>query len=68
MTIILIHASLSDAWKVTHPDTDYASAFNALEAVQRIGITADSPLNSWTAGKSQARGTLGKRLDYVLYR
>jgi hypothetical protein len=31
MTIILIHASLSDAWKVTHPDTDYASAFNALE-------------------------------------
>ena len=68
MTIILNHASLTDAWKVTHPDTDTASVFNPLEAVQRLGITADSPLNSWSARKSYARGTWGKRLDYVLYR
>lgn len=68
MTIILNHASLTDAWKVTHPDTDTVSVFNPLEAVQRLGITADSPLNSWSAGKGYARGTWGKRLDYVLYR
>ena len=68
MTIILNHASLTDSWKVTHPGTETASVFNPLEAVQRLGITADSPLNSWSAGKSYARGTWGKRLDYVLYR
>ena len=68
MTIILNHASLTDAWKVTHRDTDTVSVFNPLEAVQRLGITADSPLNSWSAGKIYARGTWGKRLDYVLYR
>ena len=68
MTIILNHASLTDAWKVTHPNSDIASVFNPLEAVQRLGITADSPLNSWSARKSYARGTWGKRLDYVLYR
>ena len=68
MTIILDHASLTDAWKVTHPNTDTISAFTPLEAVQKLGITADSPLNSYTAGKGYARGTWGKRLDYVLYR
>ena len=68
MTIILNHASLTDAWKVTHPDTDTVSILNSREAVQLLGITADSPLNSWSAGKSYAQGTWGKRLDYVLYR
>jgi sphingomyelin phosphodiesterase 2 len=68
MTIILNHASLTDAWNVTHPDTNTASVFNPLEAVQRLGITADSPLNSWSARKIYAQGTWGKRLDYVLYR
>lgn len=68
MTVILDHASLSDAWKVAHPNTDTLTAFNPLEAVQNFGITADSPLNSWTSGKGYAQGTLGKRLDYVLYR
>ena len=68
MTIILNHASLTDAWRVTHPNTDTVSVFTPLEAVQKLGITADSPLNSYTAGKGYARGTWGKRLDYVLYR
>jgi len=68
MTVILDHASLTDAWKVAHPNTDTVSAFTPLEAVQNLGITADSPLNSWSAGKGYARGTWGKRLDYVLYR
>ena len=68
MTVILDHASLTDAWRVAHPDTDTVSAFTPLEAIQRLGITADSPLNSWSAGKGYARGTWGKRLDYVLYR
>lgn len=68
MTVILDHASLTDAWKVAHPYTDSASVFTPLEAVQRLGITADSPINSWSAGKGYARGTWGKRLDYILYR
>lgn len=68
MSIILGHASLTDAWKIAHPDTDTVSVFTPLEAVQRLGITADSPLNSFSAGKGYAQGTWGKRLDYVLYR
>lgn len=41
---------------------------NSLQAIQQLGLTADSPLNSWSASKSHAQGILGKRLDYILYR
>ncbi|KAG8692174.1 phospholipase C type enzyme [Ceratobasidium sp. 394] len=47
------------------------SATSALAAIHEHGVTADSPLNSWSAGKpldAVARRHLGKRLDYVLYR
>lgn len=40
-------------------------------AIQELGVTCDSPLNSWTAGKKldeRATRGAGKRLDYVLYR
>ena len=36
-----------------------------------VGITADSPLNSWSQGKPLggiAKKWLGKRLDYILFR
>ena len=68
MTVIFQHANLKDSWTVTHPGVNAASITSPLEAVQRLGITADSPLNSWSASKGHARGTWGKRLDYVLYR
>ncbi|TFK26641.1 inositol phosphorylsphingolipid-phospholipase C [Coprinopsis marcescibilis] len=68
MSIILDHASLIDAWKVTHPGTESGPApKTAVEAIERFGITADSPLNTWSAGKGYAHGW-GKRLDYCLYR
>lgn len=40
-------------------------------AIDELGVTCDSPLNTWTAGKKlDARATrgAGKRLDYILYR
>ena len=42
-----------------------------LEALHAFGITADSPVNTYSAGKpldDYARQFMGKRLDYVLYR
>ncbi|KAG2022840.1 inositol phosphorylsphingolipid-phospholipase C [Coprinopsis cinerea AmutBmut pab1-1] len=67
MSIILNHASLTDAWTATHPGYESGPVpKTALEAVERHGITADSPLNTWSAGK-RPHGW-GKRLDYCLYR
>jgi sphingomyelin phosphodiesterase 2 len=68
MSIIREHAGLTDSWEVTHPNIDASQVTDALQALQQLGLTADSPLNTWSAGKSEARGILGKRLDYVLYR
>ncbi|KAF8910092.1 inositol phosphophingolipids phospholipase C [Gymnopilus junonius] len=68
MTVIFQHANLNDSWTVTHPTVNAAQITSPLEAIQQLGITADSPLNTWSASKSYARGTWGKRLDYALYR
>jgi sphingomyelin phosphodiesterase 2 len=83
MTIIRDHARLTDAWTAT----DHSSAATATsppsssssrrspdpvqDAIHKYGITADSPLNTYTAGKpldAHAREHLGKRLDYIFYR
>ncbi|TKY89300.1 hypothetical protein EX895_001831 [Sporisorium graminicola] len=40
-------------------------------AIQELGVTCDSPLNTWTAGKKldeRATRGAGKRLDYILFR
>ncbi len=40
-------------------------------AIQELGVTCDSPLNTWTAGKpldERATRGAGKRLDYVFFR
>jgi sphingomyelin phosphodiesterase 2 len=75
MTIIREHAALIDSWVVTHPNSGVSSASNTTpapqDAVARFGVTADSPLNSYSAGKPldpHARQFMGKRLDYILYR
>ncbi|GLB35805.1 putative endonuclease/Exonuclease/phosphatase family protein [Lyophyllum shimeji] len=72
ITVIREHAGLADAWIATHSDdTSTTSVSSPLEAVQKYGVTADSPLNSYSAGKPldpYARRFLGKRLDYILYR
>lgn len=67
MTIVQDHASLTDAWVVTHPNSESVSPTTHLEAVEQLGITADNLHNTWSAGKSWISGW-GKRLDYVLYR
>jgi sphingomyelin phosphodiesterase 2 len=76
MTIIRDYASLSDSWAVIHPNNEPSPSRSqavspAMEAIRRYGITADSPLNTYSAGKQldpTAREQHGKRLDYILYR
>ena len=68
VSIIREHAGLTDSWDIIHPNIDASQVTDPLQAVQQLGLTADSPLNTWSAGKTEARGILGKRLDYVFYR
>lgn len=44
---------------------------DAQRCVAELGVTCDSPLNTWTAGKkldAKARAGAGKRLDFAFYR
>lgn len=74
MSIIRDHANLTDAWVATHPNTpDPSPSYppSPSDAIRIHGVTADSPLNSYSAGKPLeplARKFQGKRLDYVFYR
>ena len=73
MSIIEDHSGLRDAWAGTHQNvpTTFPPNTPPLEAVHTFGITADSPANTYSAGKpldDYARQFQGKRLDYVLYR
>ena len=76
MTVIRDHASLSDAWEATHPlpspsFATLASMPSPHQAIEMYGVTADSPLNTFSAGKPldvHARVGQGKRLDYILFR
>jgi sphingomyelin phosphodiesterase 2 len=73
MTFIRDHTGLLDSWVVAHPASanNEGSALTPAEAIYRFGVTADSPLNTWSAGKwldDDAKKFWGKRLDYILYR
>lgn len=73
MTIIRDHAILTDAWEVSHPAASLSSVdmTSPHEMINHFGVTADSPVNSYSAGKPldpHTRKYLGKRLDYILYR
>ncbi|KAF7307187.1 Endo/exonuclease/phosphatase domain-containing protein [Mycena indigotica] len=71
MAVINEYAALNDSWAVSHPTSPTISSPSALEAITHFGVTADSPLNTYSAGKPigpYARKFLGKRLDYILYR
>lgn len=73
MTVIRDHAALTDAWVVSHPALSNFSVdmTSPHEMINHYGVTADSPVNSYSAGKPldpHARKYLGKRLDYILYR
>lgn len=73
MTIIREHANLTDSWLVAHPFSNALSDTtpSPQEAIDDFGVTADSPINTYSAGKgldSTARRFCGKRLDYIFYR
>ena len=74
MTIIREHAGLTDAWVSTHRNTRTLvpnEPVSAVDAIHTYGVTADSPLNSFSAAKALeavARRQQGKRLDYIFYR
>lgn len=74
MGIIRDHASLTDAWTQSHGHVRNPSLSNIptpADAIHIHGVTADSPLNSYSAGKTlepYARCFQGKRLDYIFHR
>lgn len=72
MEIMREHASLVDAWATFHASSlaPPASA-TPQDALIHHGITADSPMNSYSSLKPlepYALAHAGKRLDYVMYR
>ena len=72
MKIIRDHSGLIDAWTVSHDQVDTSTpAKNPQDAINRFGITADSPLNVYFVNKNPEPFVLkefGKRLDYIFYR
>ncbi|KAJ6575384.1 Endonuclease/exonuclease/phosphatase [Mycena capillaripes] len=71
MALIREYTGLTDSWVSAHPIHPNTSSPSAMDAITQFGVTADSPLNSYSAGKPigpYARKFLGKRLDYILYR
>jgi sphingomyelin phosphodiesterase 2 len=72
MDVIRDHAQLTDGWVATHPENDsFSGSPDPAEAIEHFGVTADSPLCTYSAGKpldDHARQFFGKRLDYVLFR
>ena len=72
MRVIHEHTGLIDSWTESHGNTTPPALDGTPEsAIHAFGITADSPLNSYSAGKPldpTARKHQGKRLDYIFYR
>jgi sphingomyelin phosphodiesterase 2 len=72
MTILREHACLTDAWAQSHDSLPRpASIISPQQALSDYGVTADSPLNSYSVGKPlhiATRRQQGKRLDYIFFR
>ncbi|KAF9225563.1 inositol phosphophingolipids phospholipase C [Gyrodon lividus] len=73
MNIIRSHAGLSDAWAASNLRVPPPSGVvSPVEGVEKYGVTADSPLNSYRdskpSGSAIIRKFQGKRLDYILFR
>lgn len=75
MSIIREHGRLTDSWTTSHPqshlDPDHDEVDTPQEALDVYGMTADSPLNTYSAAKHLegiAGRWKGKRLDYIMYR
>ena len=73
ISVLKDHSGFQDAWEEAHKNDSGATSQNTapIHAVRTLGITADSPANTYSAGKpldSYAQEFSGKRLDYILYR
>lgn len=72
MEIMREHAGLTDAWATFHASSLAPStSATPQDALVHHGITADSPINSYSSTKPlepYAVAHAGKRLDYVMYR
>ena len=69
--LLIARGELGDAWAATHKAPASTTPPSPSDAIAVNGVTCDSPLCSYTAGKHLSefaeRGR-GKRLDYVLFR
>ncbi len=74
MAILRKQSLLADSFLVINPPSPITLSTppsDPLEAIQTLGVTCDSPLNSYSAGKpltGEAIKWKGKRLDYILFR
>jgi sphingomyelin phosphodiesterase 2 len=73
IAILRSHAGLTDSFHETHPSAnEFAnSRLSPQDAISRFGMTCDSPLCSYSAGKPIPDNVTeqgGKRLDYIFYR
>ncbi|EIW68860.1 inositol phosphorylsphingolipid-phospholipase C [Tremella mesenterica] len=71
IAILRNHASLTDSFLSVHPDANIASSSSPHQAISSLGMTCDSPLNTYSHGKpipSNITSQGGKRLDYIFFR
>ncbi|TXT10948.1 hypothetical protein VHUM_01699 [Vanrija humicola] len=73
ISLLRTYGGLNDSFLETHPHANDPApvGLQPAQALSTLGMTCDSPLNSWSHGKKipasiAAQG--GKRLDYIFYR
>ncbi|KAF9113827.1 phospholipase C type enzyme [Mortierella sp. AM989] len=68
------YAGLTDSWKSLHPVLQIPAlkGLSPEEGIRMLGITCDTPLNSWTNRaawpNSLTKDPIGERLDYIFFR
>ncbi|KAL1410326.1 phospholipase C type enzyme [Vanrija albida] len=73
ISLLRTYGGLNDSFLETHPHANDPApvGLQAATALTTLGMTCDSPLNSWSQGKPIPAGIAaqgGKRLDYIFYR
>ena len=73
ISILKDYGCMLDSWVESHPASSLKSDTpeSAEDAIESFGMTCDSPINSYSAGKplsDTAKQWKGKRLDYIFYR
>lgn len=63
---------MADSWLQTHPNATDSNIIREddTDIIQHLGITCNSPLNSWSKHKKKKRKhsyVVGDRLDYIFY-